>query len=122
MHSEPACSVLCQFKVCVCLLVCQPASLTAWVRACCPAALLLACCQPENYLHVSGQFWTSEDLEEEADPQQQEAHKQLLADMASELKAQVRQSWSREGGGGGLAIALAGGCGQVAGGTQAATG
>lgn len=62
-----------------------------------PAALLLLLVwhQPENYLHVSGQFWTSEDLEEAADAQQQEAHKQLLADMASELKAQVCRLFSR---------------------------
>jgi hypothetical protein len=41
---------------------------------------------------VSGAFWESDEAEQEATPEQQEAHKQLLEDMNSELESQVRHT------------------------------
>jgi hypothetical protein len=43
---------------------------------------------------VSGAFWGSDEIEQEASPEQQEAHRQLLEDMNSELESQVRQTWA----------------------------
>lgn len=45
--------------------------------------------QPDNYLHVQGTFWSSEDIAAEADEGQQAAHSELLAEMEKEAETQV---------------------------------
>jgi hypothetical protein len=45
--------------------------------------------QVDNYLHVTGAFWGSEEIAAQAGAEQQEAHKQLLEDMTSERRQTV---------------------------------
>lgn len=50
---------------------------------------VVVCLQPSNYCSIMGTFWRSTSLEEEAEPEQQQEHRQLLKDMENEQAGQV---------------------------------
>lgn len=49
--------------------------------------------QVDNYLHVTGAFWGSEEIAAQAGAEQQEAHKQLLEDMTTERRQTVSMGY-----------------------------
>lgn len=83
MCQQPACCTLC----CLAEGSLAHIPISPLYPLCVPVLLLT---QVEHYLHISGCFWQSNEIAAQASPDQQEAHGQMLADIAAEQQQQVR--------------------------------